>query len=120
MTYPHSPGFKGRIETGRDGARAFAPKLAARQAEALDALRQHGPATADAIAAHLERHWYVVRPRFSELRELGLIVDTGERQPTEFGGKTWVARIATAEEFANHIAARAANDDGSGEARNVR
>lgn len=112
MTYPHSPGFKGRIETGREGARAFAPKLGARQAEALEGLRQHGPATADAIAARLERHWYVVRPRFSELRELGLIVDTGERRPTEFGGKTWVARVATAEEFADHVARKAAQAEG--------
>ena len=98
MSYPQTPGYKGKPETGRDAARALAPTLGRRQQEALDGLREIGPATADEVGLHTSRHWYVVRPRFSELRDLFLIVDTGERKQTEFGGKTWVARIATPEE----------------------
>ena len=111
MTYPHTPGFKGKIETGREGSRTFAPKLGLRQREALDGLEEIGPATADDVAALTGRHWYVVRPRFSELREKGLIVDTGQRRETEFGGKTWVARVATPEETALHLAAKTVSQE---------
>ena len=113
MTYPNTPGFKGKIETGRDGSRAFAPKLGLRQQEALEGLGAIGPATADDVAAVTGRHWYVVRPRFSELREKGLIVDTGQRRETEFGGKTWVARVATPEETALHLASKAVAEEKS-------
>lgn len=107
MTYPNTPGFKGAVDTGRDAAKAFAPKLGRRQQEALDCLAEIGPATADEVAGHIHRHWYVTRPRFSELREKGLIIDTGERRSTEFGGKTWVARLATPTEVAVHLARQA-------------
>lgn len=109
MSYPNTPGFKGTVETGREAATAFAPKLGRRQQEALDGLAAIGPATADEVAAHIERHWYVTRPRFSELREKGLIIDTGRRRATEFGGKTWEARLATPTEIAVHLAKRAAD-----------
>jgi len=111
VTYPLSPGFKGRIETGRDGAEAFAPKLGARQREALDDLKAFGPSTAEEVAKRTDRHWYVVRPRLTELRLLGLVVDTGERRSTAFGGKTWVARVATPEEHALHLARAAADEE---------
>lgn len=107
MTYPNSPGFKGAIETGREAAKAFAPKLGRRQQEALDGLADIGPATADEVAVHIDRHWYVTRPRFSELREKGLIIDTGRRRATEFGGKTWEARLASPSEVAAHLARQA-------------
>lgn len=109
MTYPNTPGFKGAVETGREAAMALAPKLGRRQQEALDCLADIGPATADEVAAHIDRHWYVTRPRFSELREKGLIIDTGKRRATEFGGKTWEARLATPAEVAVHVARQVAD-----------
>lgn len=107
MKYPNHPGHKGLIETGRASAEALASSLGKRQRETLEALEEIGPATADEVADHIERHWYVTRPRFSELRELGLIVDTGQRKETGMGGKTWVARIATPDELACHLATKA-------------
>ena len=109
MSYPDTPGFKGRIETGREAAQAFTPKLGRRQREALDALAEIGPATADEVANHIDRHFYVVRPRFSELREKGLVIDTGKRRATPFGGKTWEGRLATPAEIAVHLAQQAAD-----------
>ena len=114
MTFPHTPGFKGAINTGREAAAALSPRLGGRQQEALDALAAHGPATADEIAERIGRHWYCVRPRFSELRELGQIVDTGRRKPTPFGGKTWEARVATPEELALYVARKAAEAEKEG------
>jgi hypothetical protein len=99
MTFPTTPGFKGCIETGREAADAFAPKLGRRQAEVIAALA-NGPGTAEEIAARTGRHWYVVRPRVSELKALGLCADTGERVPSAFGGKTHRVRLTTPEERA--------------------
>lgn len=105
--YPISAGFKGSLETGRAGAEAVTPKLKTRHAEVLADLAAHGPSTAEDIAARTDRHWYVTRPRISELKAQGLVVETGERRPTEMGGKTHVVRLATAEERALHHARQA-------------
>jgi DNA-binding IclR family transcriptional regulator len=107
MTYPTTPGHKGTLETGRQGAEYFAPKVGRRQAEVLDALRE-GPGTAEEIAERTGRHWYITRPRISELKAKGLLVDTGERVASAFGGKTHRVRLATAEELAAFEAAKAA------------
>ena len=104
--YPYRPGTKGNTDTGQAGADYLAPKLGARQAEVLSAIREHGPIHADGIAALLERHINPVRPRVSELRCMGLIVDTGEREETEFGGKQAVFRMAMPDEQAAAAAAR--------------
>lgn len=106
--YPDVAGSKGALETGRDGAASVTPKLAKRHAEVLADLALHGPSTAEEIGARTERHWYVTRPRISELKAQGLLVETGERRPTEMGGKTHVVRLATAEELALHRARQAA------------
>lgn len=94
MTYPDTPGFKGTMDTGRDAAATFAPKLGPRQAEVMSVLAR-GPATAEQIGAALDRHWYVIRPRISELKAMGLVVDTGRRPQTELGGKTHEVRLTT-------------------------
>lgn len=111
MSYPQTPGFKGKVETGRLAAAALTPKLGARQQEALDDLAANGPGSAEDIAERIGRHWYCVRPRLTELREMGLVVDTGRRKPTQFGGRTWEARVATPEEVALHLAAKAAEQE---------
>jgi predicted transcriptional regulator len=99
LTYPDTtPGFKGTIETGREAAYGFARKLGARQAEVMADLLANGPSTAEQIAERTGRHWYVVRPRISELRNLGLVIDTGGRVETGMGGKTHQVRLTTAKE----------------------
>jgi hypothetical protein len=105
--YPFTPGFKGDADTGRDGARKFAPKCATRQAEALEALRALGEASAEQIAERTGRHWYLTRPRLSELKAQGMVQDTGRRAPTTMGGNTIVWRCSTPEELAIHLAREA-------------
>lgn len=104
--YPDRPGHRGTMETGTAGSDHFAPKLAARHREVLDDIATHGPSTGDEVAARTGRLFHLTRPRLSELRLKGLLIDTGERRSTGTGGKSWVARIATAEEIAAHLAAK--------------
>ena len=112
MTYlTDTPGFKGAIETGRNGAFGFARKLGARQAEVIGDLAEHGPSTAEQIGERTGRHWYVVRPRISELRSLGLVTDTGGRVETGMGGKTHQVRLTTAKERADWLNSAEAADD---------
>lgn len=106
--YPDTAGFKGTLETGREGAEAVTPKLKTRHAEVLADLTAHGPSTAEQIAARTDRHWYLTRPRISELKAKGLVIETGERRPTEMGGRTHVVRLTTVEERALHHARLAA------------
>lgn len=107
MGYPDSlPGFKGNVETGREAAVAFAPKLGRRQAEVLADLERHGPSTAEQIGQRIDRHWYLVRPRISELKAMGLVIDSGGRMASALGGKTHQVRLTTADERARFAAAR--------------
>lgn len=112
MSYPDTaPGFKGSIETGREAAFTFARKLGARQAEVMADLLEHGPSTAEQIADRIGRHWYVVRPRISELKNLGLVIDTGGRVATGMGGKTHQVRLTTAKERADWLSSADAGGD---------
>lgn len=116
MTYPQTnPGFKGAIETGREAAFAFAPKLGKRQAEVLADLAAHGPSTAEEIGARIDRHWYLVRPRISELKALGLVIDTGGRAKSALGGKTHQVRLTTPDERARFAAAKEAAEAAGGD-----
>ena len=94
-SYPIEPGSKGRAETGRQGAARFGPKAGSRQAEALAALERLGVASAEEVAAVTGRHWYLTRPRLSELSAMGLIIDSGDRGVGALGGAVIRWRIAT-------------------------
>jgi len=48
-------------------------------------LRRHGDATADECAARLGMDILSIRPRFSELRRLGLVISTEARRPSSRG-----------------------------------
>jgi hypothetical protein len=97
-----------------DAAISFAPKLGKRQAEVRQALHQYGPATADEIAQRIGRHWYVTRPRLSELLALGEAVKTGERRRSAYGGQQTVYRPPTEEERALFTARKAAEAEKTG------
>jgi predicted ArsR family transcriptional regulator len=49
------------------------------------ALRTHGAMTADECAAHLDLSPLSVRPRFTELKKLGLACETGARRRNQSG-----------------------------------
>lgn len=97
-TYPHTPGFKDN-GTGKEAALAYAPKAGGRRAQVLAGLRR-GPATAEQIAKRIDLHWYLTRPRLSELKALGMVIETGGRGAGALGGRVNVWRLTTDEERA--------------------
>ena len=73
------------------------PADAARtRALCLAALAEIGPAggTADEVAGRLGLPVLTVRPRCTELRQLGLVERTGERRATASGSGAYVLRVA--------------------------
>lgn len=90
--YPYSPGFK-EYSTSRDAAAKIAPTLSHRQREVLEALSRWGSMTPDEVADHLSRTVLAVRPRLSELKQLGLIEKTGERRANQSGLMAAVYRL---------------------------
>lgn len=94
--YPYSPGFKDE-GTRREAALAYAPKAATRRDQVLAGLGA-GPATAEEIGERIGLHWYLTRPRLSELKELGLVIKTGERGRGALGGGVNQWRLTTEQE----------------------
>lgn len=60
----------------------------------LKMLLTDGPATADEISVKLKKSPFAIRPRFSELKTIGAIRDTGERRNTVECGKRQVVWAA--------------------------
>lgn len=90
FSYPHSAGHK-RTDTSREAAeRVDAGTL---RGKVLQALRE-GPATADECAARLGFSILSIRPRLTELRELGRVCDTGARRPNASGRSAIVWGLA--------------------------
>jgi DNA-binding MarR family transcriptional regulator len=79
--YPDAPGHRG-VDTSREAAEAFAPKLGRLQKLALEAIRSRGPfgLTADELAETLGLDRYSIQPRSTELRRKRLIEDSGLRR----------------------------------------
>ena len=115
--YPDGAGFKGgRGGTGEAGAIQTAPKLKGRRAAVYDALAER-PGTAEQLGARIGLHWYLCRPRLSELKARGLAIETGERGAGAMGGTVNVWRATTAEERALSAARRAAEAEKTGGAQ---
>lgn len=93
--YPRSPGFQ-KPETSIEAAEAIAPELKRLQAMVLGAIEEAGSfgRTADEVATRLELTPFTARPRCTELRELGLIEDSGFRRENTSGRRAtvWVAK----------------------------
>lgn len=77
-TYPQSPGFKTE-GTSQQAAVAIEGKAANLRARCLAHVQAH-PCTADECAMALGETVLAVRPRFSELRTMGKISDSGKRR----------------------------------------
>jgi predicted ArsR family transcriptional regulator len=110
--YPMTPGFKDE-GAGRDAALAYAPQVKGRRSQVLAGL-QAGPATAEEIGERVGLHWYLTRPRLSELKALGLVIETGERGRGALGGAVNRWRLTTPEERAIHAARAAIADEKGG------
>lgn len=84
--YPRSAGYKDE-ECSKEAAKKVNPKLRDRQKQVLRALAEaKGGATIDEVAETLNLHRDAIKPRFSELKELGYIRKTGRKGKTVLGG----------------------------------
>lgn len=90
MTYPRTPGFKERGSTSEDTAHSMECTVESMRAKVYKILKSR-PRTADEVAKELGESVLSVRPRLSELRNLGLINPTGERRSNQSGksAKVW-------------------------------
>ena len=85
LFYPERPGHQYGSDTSEAAARSMDDKARVLHNQCLRVLKLAGPRTADEIAADLNRSILAIRPRVTELKRLGLIVDTGERRKNESG-----------------------------------
>ena len=93
--YPHIPA-PGRTDTSVDAAASMEPVTARVQRLVLRAIRHSGSAglTTNELSAALNMERTTVQPRTSELRRLGVILDSGKRRPNANGKQAivWIAR----------------------------
>lgn len=91
-SYPSTAGWKGTSDTSRLAASSIpAPLL---RAKVLRIYELRGPCTADEAAEALHMSVLSIRPRCSELRASGKIVDSGIRRPNNSGRSAVVWRLA--------------------------
>lgn len=95
LSYPASPGFKAE-GTSKAAAESMKPTAATLRATCLGWLHYWPDQgrTADECAEEMGESVLSVRPRFSELHALGLIVDTGQRRPNKSGRNAVVWKAA--------------------------
>lgn len=73
-------------DTSLDAALSIEPRAPNLRAEVLGWLEQQiRPASTEDIAAALDRPYGSIQPRLSELRDLGLVEDSGSRGLTKYG-----------------------------------
>lgn len=90
--YPETPGFKD-FGASRDAAKATLSRAASLQDRVVDCLRRHGPATADEVAERIGASILGIRPRMSELFDIGMIEKTEERRKNASGMSASVWRL---------------------------
>jgi hypothetical protein len=117
--YPETAaGHRGR-DTGIAAAAMQNPTLKPVR-ELVEGAFAEGPASPEQITERLRRQGHdlwpmTVRCRVSDLGKLGRLVDTGERATSMSGrAKSIIWRLATVEEFAQHLARMAAKAEKEG------
>jgi len=101
-------------ETAEAAAKSIGRKAPTLRQRVLDHLAA-GPATPEQLLALIRKDGVFtvltsIRPRCSELARLGLITDSGKRQPGEGCGAAIVWRVTTDDERAAHAAKVAADE----------
>ena len=91
--YPESPGFKSPGPS-QEAAEKVSKRVAYLQGKCLEALRTHGPLTADEIADKVGETILSIRPRCSELKRAGRIIKTDARRLNVSGCSATVWRVA--------------------------
>ena len=88
--YPTDAGWTDN-ETGREAAQDI--DATTLRGKCLALLREKGAMTPDECALALGIHWQSIRPRFTELKLIGVIEDTGERRRNDTGKRAKVWRL---------------------------
>lgn len=90
-TYPHAPGWRGKLETSREAAESIAVRAGTIRARILDLyLENPNGLTSDEVADRLDMTAIMVRPRCAELHGAGLLADTGHRRVNRSGRRAAV------------------------------
>ena len=93
--YPAGAGFRRGSEASEDGARHINAKRPTLLATYYQMVFDAGPGgiTGDEIAAMVDGEAYLIRPRLTDLKELGKIVTKGERREGAHGVAVtiWIA-----------------------------
>lgn len=90
--YPDAPGFKA-AGTSEEAASAISGRAATLRGECLRLLKRRSM-TADEAAELMHESVLAIRPRFSELRVAGDIIDSGERRRNSSGRRAVVWTLA--------------------------
>lgn len=93
---PFAPGSA----TSRVVAEKITPHVQNDRARVLALFRTGATYTADEVAEMSGLELFVVRPRVTDCRNAGLIVETGEVRPNRRGNRCAVLRLATRDEMA--------------------
>ena len=94
FSYPDNPGYKGQL-TSKAAAENKKSTKAFDQHRVLQALKaSDNGMTPDEVAAVYGEIFLKYRPRFSELKALGKIRDTGERRTSALGNPQTVWRLS--------------------------
>ena len=93
QTYPESPGFK-VAGTSQESAKKNDGRAVILREAVFDALKV-GPATADELAERIGENVLSVRPRVSELRAKGRLIDTMVRRRNASGHRAivWAPKL---------------------------
>lgn len=75
--YPYAPGYRA-TDTSQAAAEAMKPKVSVLRRMVLGALEIR-PMTTMEIAHHIRQRYETIQPRTSELKDMGLIKDSGAR-----------------------------------------
>lgn len=93
--YPDSPGYARGIDTSIAAAEEMKPRAAILREKCLAHLKRWGMtgSTADECALNLKESVLSIRPRFTEMRRLNWIEDTGARRKNDSGRNAIVWRV---------------------------
>lgn len=91
MIYPTRDAHRG-VQTSIDAAARASLTSSEGRRVALTILIEHGDKTVDEVCALANRPRYGLQPRFTELRKLGLIRDSGKRRFNVSGARAIVWR----------------------------
>ena len=93
LKYPMNPGYK-EHSTSKEAATKIASRSRQLREKTLDTIKRKGSygATPEEVAEILNESILSIRPRFTELKIMKLIFDSGERRKNNFNSNTKVWR----------------------------